>query len=266
MLTSQQKAEIAKLSPSVGMYMLMQKYVYDYEARLKKLEHDFSQRLQNMQQEALQTLQAVRSIQKGDKPVAGVDYHIPQDGKDADTPSKEELLELIEPLIPQVKDGITPTKEELLALIKPLIPPSQNRTLLVQDILSQLNLPEIPTPDAIVEMVLQRINERKLAIQDIEGLQNQLQTINRNINAVKQQKGGGGGGQSTPISQTFSGNGVTTAFTLTYNVASNGRAMWAFYNGQYLVPSTGFTLSGKTLTTLFTPTAGTFVDVLYFRK
>lgn len=46
----------------------------------------------------------------------------PKDGK---TPSKEELMALIKPLIPppeKAKDGKTPTKKELLALIEPLIP------------------------------------------------------------------------------------------------------------------------------------------------
>lgn len=44
-----------------------------------------------------------------------------EDGK---TPTNEELLALIRPLILQIKDGATPTKEELIALITPLIPPA----------------------------------------------------------------------------------------------------------------------------------------------
>jgi hypothetical protein len=43
-------------------------------------------------------------------------------GEDGHTPTEEELLELIKPLIPEVENGKTPTKDELLALIKPLIP------------------------------------------------------------------------------------------------------------------------------------------------
>lgn len=46
-------------------------------------------------------------------------------GDKGETPTKEELLSLIKPLIPDPipgNDGITPTKKELQALIKPLIP------------------------------------------------------------------------------------------------------------------------------------------------
>lgn len=50
------------------------------------------------------------------KPIPG------EPGKDGVTPSERELLSLIRPLIPKVKDGKTPTKTELVALIKPLIP------------------------------------------------------------------------------------------------------------------------------------------------
>lgn len=45
-----------------------------------------------------------------------------KDGEDGHTPTDEELIALIKPLIPDVQDGKTPTKDELLELIKPLIP------------------------------------------------------------------------------------------------------------------------------------------------
>lgn len=43
-------------------------------------------------------------------------------GRDGKTPKEKELLDLIMPLIPDVKDGHTPTADELNELIKPLIP------------------------------------------------------------------------------------------------------------------------------------------------
>lgn len=43
-------------------------------------------------------------------------------GDKGDTPTNEELTELIKPLIPEVKDGKTPTPSELIDLIIPLIP------------------------------------------------------------------------------------------------------------------------------------------------
>lgn len=52
----------------------------------------------------------------------------PRRGEDGKTPTTKELLALIRPLIPKVKDGKTPTKGELTALIKTLIPaPIQGR-------------------------------------------------------------------------------------------------------------------------------------------
>lgn len=48
------------------------------------------------------------------------------DGIDGETPTEEELLDLIKPLIPQVKDGETPSDERLLSLIRPLIPIVKN--------------------------------------------------------------------------------------------------------------------------------------------
>lgn len=50
------------------------------------------------------------------------EIELPQDGIDAVPPTKEELLELIRPLIPKVQNGKTPTRVELVKLIKPLIP------------------------------------------------------------------------------------------------------------------------------------------------
>ena len=42
-------------------------------------------------------------------------------GIEGHTPTSEELLALIKPLIPEVKDGETPSDEKLISLIKPLI-------------------------------------------------------------------------------------------------------------------------------------------------
>lgn len=62
--------------------------------------------------------------------------------KDGETPSREELLALIEPLIPKLKqpiDGKTPTEEELLALVEPLIPK-------IEDIAKKVPVTRVQTP------------------------------------------------------------------------------------------------------------------------
>lgn len=72
------------------------------------------------------------------------------------------------------------------------------------------------------------------------------------------------GGMGTPLSQTFIGDGSTTAFTLTKDIGGEGKALWVYYNGQWLVPTTHFTISQrKIINTTFTPEDGTDVDVLY---
>src|SRR3990167_661609 len=102
------------------------------------------------------------------------------DGKDAHTPTNEELLALIIPLIPEPINGKTPTKEEILSLIKPLIPkvkdgetPSDKKLLALietlipnydadlgylEDLIKQIKK-EIPEPlneEKLVEKILQR--------------------------------------------------------------------------------------------------------------
>jgi len=73
------------------------------------------------------------------------------------------------------------------------------------------------------------------------------------------------GGMGTPLSQSFSCNGVLTAFTLSRDIGGEGKALWAHYNGQWLVPTTHFTISGRRIiNTTFTPEDGTTIDVLFF--
>jgi hypothetical protein len=59
----------------------------------------------------------------------------PENGK---TPTKQELLDLITPLIPKVKDGKSPTKEDLLKIIKPLIPKISTEEI-KQDVYDELS-------------------------------------------------------------------------------------------------------------------------------
>lgn len=59
--------------------------------------------------------------------------------KDGHTPTTEELVALIKPLIPVVKDGHTPTEDELKKIIEPLIP---NTDALVRKIQSLIRIPE----------------------------------------------------------------------------------------------------------------------------
>jgi hypothetical protein len=89
-------------------------------------------------------------------------------GEDGHTPTKEELLALIKPLIPQIKDGATPTKEELLALIRPLIViPKDGLTPTDEQLLSLIEplipaLPELEPIFAQMEISVLNSVEKKL--------------------------------------------------------------------------------------------------------
>lgn len=70
-------------------------------------------------------------------------------GEKGDTPTDEELVALIKPLIPNVKDGHTPTEQELLALILPQIPIVKDGETPDDKRLLALIRPLIPTPEVI---------------------------------------------------------------------------------------------------------------------
>lgn len=71
-----------------------------------------------------------------------------------------------------------------------------------------------------------------------------------------------GGGGRVPRYERFSfaANGVATTFTLPHIPAGKGLAIWVYYNGQWLQPTVGYTVAGLTLTILFTPADGTFIE------
>ncbi len=78
--------------------------------------------------------QVQAGVENGTTPVRGVDYF------DGSTPTTDELLALIKPLIPKVKngaDGHAPTSGELKALIAPLIPkPKDAKMHKIEDIVA----------------------------------------------------------------------------------------------------------------------------------
>jgi hypothetical protein len=100
--------------------------------------------------------------EKGDQPVAGVDYQLPKDGY---TPIKG--VDYFDGV-----DGRTPKTSELLALIQPLIPEP---------------IPGIDGINPDIRDVLAVIKEEKLSIEDIRGLEEALHTISK-----PKQIGGGG--------------------------------------------------------------------------
>ena len=91
--------------------------------------------------------------------------------------------------------------------------------------------------------------EEKVEWKVIKGLTKMFANLSREIRG-KQQVGGGGMGNVTRF--VFNGDGSTTAFTLSAEVAGGGSAIIAHLNGQYIHQTTQFTISGRTLTTTLT--------------
>jgi len=100
-----------------------------------------------------------------------------------------------------------------------------------------------------------------LAMSLIKGLKEQLRILNRNI----KEKRVAGGGMGNIITEAFSGDGSTTSFTLSRNVANAGKAILVFYQGQALEATTHYSVSGKTLTLTAAPVDGTTIWVWFIR-
>lgn len=90
------------------------------------------------------SLSALEKIMEGLEQVKGAK------GDPGHTPTDEELLALIKPLIPEVRDGKdgedgkTPTESELLALIRPLVDSLEQRVIPTDTRLKKLIRPLIP--------------------------------------------------------------------------------------------------------------------------
>ena len=168
---------------------------------------------------------------KGKTPVAGEDYPIPADGH---TPTEEELLELIKPLIPVVADGHTPTEEELLELIKPLI--------------------SLDTG----ENVIKKINKANGLIEQsmIKGLEETLEVLRNGLVNL-------GGYVATPAQfvddETPTGliDGVNTVFALSKTPLTG--SLKVYVNGQRVRVTEDYTFSGRIITFLTAPPTGSIL-------
>lgn len=94
----------------------------------------------------------------------------------------------------------------------------------------------------------------------IKGLQKVLTDLQRSSKGKLS-----GGGMGMTFHETFTGDNSTTQFTLSNSVSAGGKAAWVYYNGQFLVNSTHWSISGKTLSLTFTPETDSKIDITYIR-
>jgi len=107
--------------------------------------------------------------------------------------------------------------------------------------------------------------EEKVDMKVIKGLKTYLKKLETNI-FYKGGGGKGGGGLGQPQHETFAIGSTTTSITTTYKIAAEGRAVFGMrYEGQTLHWGEHYTVSGKTITLLFTPVDTTNIDLTYIR-
>ncbi len=111
------------------------------------------------------------------------------------------------------------------------------------------------------KQVVAKVNEvGGVKIASVDGLEEQLK-------AAKKGGGGGksGGGVGNAQHETKPVSSGTTSITTSYPVAAGGRAIWMYYQGQFLVYGTHYTVSGRTITLTFDKVDSTFIDLTYIR-
>jgi hypothetical protein len=124
-------------------------------------------------------------------------------------------------------------------------------------------VPKLDTANQIADKLntKEEIIERKV----IKGLEKWMDNIKLSVSQKANKVMGGGGGMGNVEHQSAALTSATTYVDLTNNVACKGYAIWVYYQGQMLARGTGYTISGRRITLLFTPENTTYLDVIYIR-
>lgn len=109
------------------------------------------------------------------------------------------------------------------------------------------------------EELVTKINSSKTKIKATQ-IEN-LQEFARNRGG----KGGSGGGMGNWIHETFNVSSATSTVTLRSKIAAGGMAHILRYQGQVQDYSSHYTITGKTVSLLFTPDDGTIISIAYVR-
>lgn len=178
----------------------------------------------------------------------------PVKGDKGDTPTASQLLKIIRPLIPEVKDGETPSDERLLALITPLIPP-----------------PLQGSPDSPIEIVekLESLEgDERLDKKAVKGLEEELTSIRTSISSIP--RGGGSRRVFQPYVDDLSAScdGANKTFYLSRApLKAEATLVWGTDFPVILRPTIDFTVANKVLTltsSVPAPSSGASLMVLVF--
>jgi len=206
------------------------------EQIVPKLFKDITEEIEN---EIERLTKDVKKGDKGDTPKVGIDFRQPKDGK----PGKDYIL--------TNKD-----KKDISSMIEvPIVEKIVEKTEVIKPEIKEVAKYET------AEQIAEKLNtlEEKVDIKVIKGLATWLKGIKENIREKK------GGGMGTPVHESLPLTSATTTVSTSTRIAANGFALWVFYQGQMVARGVGYTVSGQTITLLFTPVDGTYLDIMYIR-
>ena len=168
---------------------------------------------------------------------------LPQDGVDFISPSA------VKELCQELFSGMIGGKEKKFidAISKAL-----EKALIPQEVATKLNTLEEKVDMKVIKGLSNLITALRLSIKDVGG-------------RVRDSKAKGGGGSGNRQHETKNLTSSTITVTTIYNIAGGGFDILCFYQGQQVQRGVGYTVSGKTITLLFTPVDSTFLDIVYTR-
>ena len=236
---------------------LLQEEISDYLDKVKsKLEMELAELqkqkglLSREKNALLNTVnKKITEVKDGYTPIKGKDYF---DGKSAD---EEKILNNVLARIEKPKDGKDADEDSIFNKLLAKIPKPEDG----DD--GKDGSPDNP------EQIADKINtlEEKIEIKSIKGLKNYFDNIIRKMQDIKSNNAGKGGGMGNVEHKTFNVGSTTASSNIGSNVAAGGNAIWVYYQGQFLVKGTHYTISGSIITWSETFDDNTFVDITYIR-
>ncbi len=184
-------------------------------------------------------------------------------GEKGDSPSKEELIGIITPLVldvvKQEKINRT-TKEEIAEMVLTLIDSEDedDDSLSESDVVKIIKR-ELPTKAEIKEIAKTAIPVDKSA-KIIESLRKEINKLEEKIDKAEEKRkktvpGGKPGGMGNPQHERFTVTTATSSITLVYKIAAQGEAIMAGrYQGQVLDKDIHYTVGGDYQTITFDST------------
>ena len=226
-------------------------HIEGMKSAMSEMRNEMKEVMQEMKQEmpnldkVLESVKGKDSEVPGPKPVAGVDYPIPQDGKDyVLTPEdKKEIASKVKvPIVEKVIEKTEVIKEQ------PIITNEIKEVAVTEK------------PEEIRDKLESLKDEDRLDKDAIKGLKELLEEIKKTAST----RIVSGFKKIMPVKFSFTGNGSTTSFALVTTPADE-LLVFAHSQGQWLQPTVHFNIRGKNLVTTYTPANGDIIEGTFLK-